>query len=91
MHKTPKPISTPAAVGAIQWIESVNPVQPNLCNIKIQLAQIGIKKTKLLKIACTHQKIPAVKTGAPIIAGDKRHSGIETFLLETSFFIYVEC
>lgn len=26
----PKPTKTPEAVGAIQWIEGLNPVQPNL-------------------------------------------------------------
>jgi hypothetical protein len=42
----PKPIKTPAAVGAIQWMESVNPVQPKLCNVLKPISTSRNKENK---------------------------------------------
>lgn len=35
MHRMPKPVRTPLAVGASQWMDLEKPVQPNLMRRKI--------------------------------------------------------
>lgn len=50
MVTIPNPTMRPAAVGAIQWIELLNPVQPNLVlyvsieNIKVRQGQIQLTR-----------------------------------------------
>lgn len=79
IHKIPKPMNTPAAIGTIQWIEAINPVHANLL--------ILLASNPKQNPDPTHQKIPIVNTGAPIIVGSKRHSGTGTLLFIDNILI----
>lgn len=79
MHSSPNPTSTPAAVGAIQWIEEEKPVHANLTWLTWPI-------DKAEKVLCfPYQNRPPLKANEPVITGERRHSGIGLLSLAASF------
>ena len=78
MHSIPEPVSMPAAVGAIQWMDGFQAVHANLVTILV---------TEMLcaKGEMTYQNNPTVKRGAPMMGYSRRHSGMGISLLAFNF------
>lgn len=74
----PNPVNSPDAVGAIQWIDRVHPVQPYL----IVSARYSPNRQ------APYQKSPMVKEMPPTMAGGNRHSGMGMSLFALNFLVY---
>jgi hypothetical protein len=81
MHSIPEPVSMPAAVGAIQWIEGFQAVHANLFTMLVTENMYACDDV-------AYQNNPVVKIGAPMMGYSRRHSGMGTSLLAFNFLAY---